>query len=450
MKRKFLFLLLPAFGLLMFSCKKEKAKPVTPPVIPPVIVVPENDTLQTGVYTIASSLTPTKAIGILASASPDALQLNPGRTMNNVDYLAYNNEQKWKITRYGDYYKIVSAFSGLPLALPASGKALVQQKPRVSDSLLWKVTYNVKTKAYQIANKSSLQKLVLDTANHTTISLDTATQYWKFTATKCSKLDTVTTHSDSMNKDIKAVVVTPASYGDGRSYPVVYLLHGWGDNYLGFSNNAPQIRDLADKYNFIIVCADGAFSSWYVNSVWDNKSTVKYETYVSSELVNYTDTHYKTIAARTGRAILGYSMGGHGALYNAMRHQDVFAAAGSMSGCVDLTFVGDQSLRGIYDLSIGAELGPYSGATKINWVNNSVVNMIGLLKTDGSLAINVDCGENDSDGFYPMNGALDAELTAAGIPHTYSHRPGIHSWSYWNGSVPVQFAFFAAHLDVAK
>ena len=84
----------------------------------------------------------------------------------------------------------------------------------------------------------------------------------------------------------------------------------------------------------IIVCPDGGFGSWYWDSPVDAGS--QYETYVSNELVTWIDSKYKTIKTRKGRAITGLSMGGQGALYLAFRHQDIFGAAGSMSGGVDI------------------------------------------------------------------------------------------------------------------
>ena len=75
-------------------------------------------------------------------------------------------------------------------------------------------------------------------------------------------------------------------------------------------------------------------ASWYWNSPVDPKS--QYETFISDELIKAIDSKYKTIKNRTGRAITGLSMGGHGALYLAIKHQDVFGAAGSMSGGVDI------------------------------------------------------------------------------------------------------------------
>jgi S-formylglutathione hydrolase FrmB len=155
-----------------------------------------------------------------------------------------------------------------------------------------------------------------------------------FASIQAAIVDTIQVYSQSMQKNIKAVVITPDNYANAKELPVVYLLHGYSGNHLDWITKAKGFEKAADQYNLIIVCPDGGYGSWYWNSPVDPKS--QYETFVSVELVKAIDAMYKTIKDRTGRAITGLSMGGHGALYLAIRHQDVFGAAGSMSGGVDI------------------------------------------------------------------------------------------------------------------
>src|SRR5689334_11473343 len=148
-------------------------------------------------------------------------------------------------------------------------------------------------------------------------------------------VDTVNIYSNAMHKDIKCVVIKPDSYKNKKNvYPVVYLLHGYGGWYSNWIIRVPQLKDHADAYQLIIVCPDGHTSSWYVDSPVD--STMKYETYIANEVPEYIDQHYHTIKDRTGRAITGLSMGGHGGLLLGFHHADFFGACGSMSGLVDL------------------------------------------------------------------------------------------------------------------
>lgn len=244
-----------------------------------------------------------------------------------------------------------------------------------------------------------------------------------------AKVDTVITYSAAMKKNIKAVVITPDNYSTNTAFPVVYLLHGYSGNYSDWITQYPAIKNLADLYDVMIVCADGNFGSWYldspVNSSW------RYETYVSSELGHYIDEHYSTERNRKGRAITGLSMGGFGAFYLAFRHQDVFGVAGSMSGGVDI-----RPFPLNWDL--GKRLGDYKGHQE-NWEKNTVINLVYLL-TPNSLAITFDCGTGDF--FYGVNKALHEKLLERNIPHDFTVRPGGHTWEYWINSIQYQMLFF--------
>ncbi|MDP4189051.1 MAG: alpha/beta hydrolase family protein [Bacteroidota bacterium] len=254
---------------------------------------------------------------------------------------------------------------------------------------------------------------------------------------KAATVDTTLTYSASMKKNIKAIVVKPDSYQKGTRYPVLYLLHGYGGDYADWITKVPAIKAYADQYQFMIVCPDGNFSSWYLDSPIDPKS--KYETYVGTELVNWIDKHYNTIASSSGRAITGLSMGGYGALYLAFRHQNVFGAAGSMSGGVDL-----RPFPGNWDLP--KRIGMYAQYPE-NWDHYSVVNLTYLL-TPGSLALIIDCGSEDF--FFKVNEKLHQKLLINNIPHDFISRPGGHSWEYWANSIQYQMLFMNKYFNKAR
>lgn len=243
-----------------------------------------------------------------------------------------------------------------------------------------------------------------------------------------AKVDTVLTTSASMRKTIKAVVILPDAYNKSKHYPVVYLLHGYSGNYADWITKATSLAANSDLYNLIIVCPDGDYNSWYFDSPID--SSKRYETYVSKELTGFIDSHYATVASPKGRAITGLSMGGHGALYLAFRHLDVFGAAGSMSGGVDL-----QPFPANWD--IAKTLGSYADHPE-EWKNNSVINLLYLLQNH-SLPIIFDCGTEDF--FYPVNRRLHEKMLEYHIPHTFVSRPGGHTWDYWADAVKYQLMF---------
>ncbi len=250
-------------------------------------------------------------------------------------------------------------------------------------------------------------------------------------------VDTVSIFSVKMKKEIKSVVIVPENYSRKKTYPVVYLLHGYSDNYSKWVNTVPAIKKLATQYQFLIVCPDGGYSSWYIDSPID--SAYQYESYVTKDVINYVDSHYSTIMDRNFRAITGLSMGGHGALYLAIRNKNIFAHAGSMSGGVDL-----RTSTKKYD--IAKRIGDMETSPR-EWDNRSVVNMVSTLKNK-ELDLIIDCGL--SDFFYQINAALHRRLVALNIDHDYIERPGVHNWEYWTNSVQYQFLFFNNCFDKAR
>lgn len=247
------------------------------------------------------------------------------------------------------------------------------------------------------------------------------------TLAQASVIDTIAVNSPSMKKKIGVTVIKPTKM-PANPMPVVYLLHGYGDNNLIGYLSKTKVDTLADKMNVIIVIPDGG-KSWYFDSPVDKTS--RYETFVTKELIPYVDTHYRTIPNRENRAVTGLSMGGHGALYLAIRHQDIFGAAGSMSGGVDFRpFPEKWNIKNV----LGTK-----AAHPANWNNNTVIAQISKLKPK-SLELIIDCGTEDF--FYQVNCNLHAELTKQGIPHEFTTRPGNHSWTYWNRSLRDHFLFF--------
>lgn len=257
---------------------------------------------------------------------------------------------------------------------------------------------------------------------------------WVFAAIQAAVVDTIQIYSQSMQKNIRTVIITPDSYVSAKELPVVYLLHGYSGNHLDWINKARGFEKAVDQYNLIIVCPDGGFGSWYWNSPVHPES--QYETFISDELVKAIDLKYKTIKNRTGRAITGLSMGGHGALYLAIRHQDVFGAAGSMSGGVDI-----RPFPNNWDMA--KQLGTYAEQPE-RWEKNTVINMLNLL-TPNSLAIIIDCGTDDF--FYNVNENLHQQLLYRNISHDYITRPGAHTWPYWTNAIKFQLLFMRNYFD---
>ena len=253
-----------------------------------------------------------------------------------------------------------------------------------------------------------------------------------------AKVDTVMVKSPSMNKEVQVVVVTPdkAIGQQAAVCPVIYLLHGYGGHAKTWINVKPELPRIADEKGIIFVCPDGK-NSWY----WDSPKNpaVRYETFVTKELVNYIDHHYKTISDLKGRAIAGFSMGGHGAMWSAIRHKDVFGAVGTMSGGMDI-----RPFPKSWEMS--KQLGDLAANPKV-WDEHTVMTQIDKLHK-GDLAIIVDCGE--ADFFLDVNKKLHALLLEKGIDHDFITRPGAHNRDYWNNSIDYQILFFSKYFAKNK
>jgi S-formylglutathione hydrolase FrmB len=259
-----------------------------------------------------------------------------------------------------------------------------------------------------------------------------------------AKVDTLAIPSAAMQKTYRAAVVLPASYAKNKkaNYPVLYLLHGAWGHFSDWLNNTPDkqlLHRLADQYNLIIVNPEGETFSFYLDS--PVKADSKFETYLTQEVIPAIDQAYRTVRDRKGRLITGLSMGGFGALYLSTRHPDLYAAAGSMSGALELSsanrpFTPDEIAWRNKNLL------PIAGSEADNpafFAANSVMNMADQMHRNG-LPLILDCGVDD--GLIEINREMHRRLVYNHTPHDYSERPGAHKWEYWQNSLPYQVLFF--------
>lgn len=228
-------------------------------------------------------------------------------------------------------------------------------------------------------------------------------------------------------------VYLPADYEiSNRSYPVLYLLHGYSDDETGWIQFG-EANSIADKgiangdfTSCIIIMPDGKVS-WYVNS-FDGKDP--WEDMFVKEFIPFIEKQYRIRPQKEFRAIAGLSMGGNGALLLAMRNTDLFSSCVAMSAG---TFTNEEILADdTYDRYFGNIYGPKNkNAVSDHWKANSPLYLLESVDKEKlkSIRFYIDCG--DDDFLYKGNSALHVKMRDLGIPHEYRIRQGGHEWSYW-------------------
>lgn len=256
-----------------------------------------------------------------------------------------------------------------------------------------------------------------------------------------------TLKSVALNRSVKYTIYLPADYETSdRTYPVVYLLHGYTDNHTGWLQFG-EINRLADAAiadgtipPMIIVMPNGD-SSWYINS-YDGKE--KYEDFFVNEFMPTIEKTYRIKAERRYRGIAGLSMGGYGTLILSLKHPELFSAAAPLSAAVfddnAMTSMSDQNYENTFGQLFGRGL---KGKDRLNdsWYSNSVLKIVETKSAADIRKVRywIDCG--DDDFLTKGNCLLHIALTEKGIPHEYRVRDGAHTWTYWRTGIIPALAF---------
>lgn len=175
-----------------------------------------------------------------------------------------------------------------------------------------------------------------------------------------ARLTELTFRSPSLADPVHVRVLVPreAAADPGARYPALYLLHGSPGS--AAASTELDVEELTEGKGVVVVMPDGGDDGWYTN--WPDDARPRWETFHVRELIPWIEAHEPVIAARSKRAIAGVSMGGFGAMSYAARHPDVFAAAASYSGAVDLG-----TPPGVAPSIVGvAPWGPWTGS-EIAW-----------------------------------------------------------------------------------
>lgn len=247
--------------------------------------------------------------------------------------------------------------------------------------------------------------------------------------------------STILNKEVRYTIYLPFDYElSDRYYPVVYLLHGYTDNDMGWIQfgEANLIADEAiakmEIPPMILVMPDGGVS-WYINN-FDN--SLKYEDFFINEFIPRIEKEYRIRTEKRYRSVAGLSMGGYGALVYALKHPDLFSSCIAFSAAVfteqEVVDMNDDDWSGMLGVPFNGKLKGRERITK-HFTENNPLYIIKNSETDKlkSVRYYIDCG--DDDFLYKGNSALHVLLRDLNIPHEYRVRDGSHQWTYWRSGL---------------
>ena len=232
--------------------------------------------------------------------------------------------------------------------------------------------------------------------------------YVSYLEVKGMVLRDITIDSQILGRQMKYSIYLPDGYDGKTTLPVLYLLHGYGDDqnsWLDKGNMAALTSNAitTEEVGKMVVVTPDAMQTFYCNGF---QNGMAYEDYFFNELIPTVEALLNVGKDRAMRAVAGLSMGGYGTLYYAVQHSDMFCCAYAMSPACYI-----DGLPNLFELYPAAPVGSIPDLT-------------------------IEVGTEDAT-VYESCPYLAYYIQAAG--HTnfeYIERPGVHDWAFWKGCYP--------------
>lgn len=255
------------------------------------------------------------------------------------------------------------------------------------------------------------------------------------------RIDCNALNSQILHQVVHYCVYLPSGYDvttaqrSALRYPVLYFLHGLGDNEQTLFNSGgwTLLDDLRRQHkigDFVIVAPEGR-RSFYINSA---DGSVRYGDFFLREFIPYIESNYRIRHGREARAISGISMGGYGALRFAFANPEIFSAVSAQSAALITTSPKELNAAARAGAPLARVLAAVFGnpIDASHWNDNNPLvlakrNSTGVRK----LAIYFNCGQDDNYGFEEGAAALHQILEKEGIKHEHHLYPGDHSLAYF-------------------
>jgi S-formylglutathione hydrolase FrmB len=259
--------------------------------------------------------------------------------------------------------------------------------------------------------------------------------------------------SKILARDVAFCVLLPPSYDADktRRYPVLYFLHGLGENEQMLVNSGGWnlIQDLWEQKQIgeFLIVTPAARRSFYINS---RDGRVRYEDFFIREFLPFIESHYHIRTDRAHRGISGVSMGGYGSLRLGLRYPEQFGSVSAHSAALiaklpraQLDGAAEESLT----WAIGGAFGtPFDPAF---WDRESPFALVRNSSRPAGLHLYFDCGTEDEFGFNRGAQAFHDLLVSRGIPHEFHLYPGGHDETYVAQHLAASLAFHSRAFGIA-
>jgi S-formylglutathione hydrolase FrmB len=251
-------------------------------------------------------------------------------------------------------------------------------------------------------------------------------------------LESKSFESTILRRPVAYSIYLPPDYElSNRSYPVLYLLHGFTDNetawvQFGEANVAADIAIAERNAPPMIIVMPDAGVSWYIN---DYLGKTKYEDMFFKEFIPYIEKNYRIRSAKEFRAVGGLSMGGYGALIYSFRHPEMFSSCVALSAGVHTDSEAIEKIKNRKNF-YQEVYGPMNGdSLPAHWEQSNVLDLARNLPKDTLSLVKyyIDCG--DKDAVIIGNCELNLIMVRKAVPHEFRVREGAHNWTYWRTGI---------------
>ena len=214
--------------------------------------------------------------------------------------------------------------------------------------------------------------------------------------------------------------------------PAIYLLHGLSDDCTGWTRYT-SVERYANERGMAVIMPGGA-RSFYEDMAYGQP----YYTHIAKEVVDLSRRMFRLSDKREKTFIAGLSMGGYGAFKIAMRNPDVFCAAGSISGVMDIS---EKIEDGTWDFDMRLIFGEdFKTSVKGSDADLFTLAEKNAGRCDAPKFIQI-CGTEDF--LYEGNLRFKDNASSLGLDLTYMEMPGNHSWGFWDKNIQIVMDFFA-------